>query len=422
LTDIFRILLPYYSDYIHGDTLAQHCRKGHASIVQQLINAGACSHLTDRRFLLDALVFDPACPIADRQSVIEVLLTAGCPVAVHSPRVWQLAGQSGVLALIKHMVGISSGETRTTATATGTGTISQHKIVEALHGASENGYLDIVKYLLDIAKTYQYDLHDLAFVPHHHKDVFEYLCTHFNIDFVNTDDSQKLHLLQSAVVCQCTDIVSTLLNNNHIDITPTNILSLATDTTIINLLLDAKAAVNAPGYDTATLTSACMQLKPDAVALLLAHGADVNGAVRGKSLFSGVLHAKWTDDKKEDLSKVIKLMLEAGVDIQGYNKEYSTELWIQGIVALREPNRSVLLSAMISHDPSLVAKCTSSGASQLFQAISVSHDIDVPTVKTLLDAGAVVPVYDSNNEPLLQPSPPPTPPSTPHPSTSSRPS
>jgi ankyrin repeat protein len=177
-------------------------------------------------------------------------------------------------------------------------------------------------------------------------------------------------------------------------------LSRASDPATIRFLLDAKADVNPEGCDT-VLRGACEKLRPDAVKMLLAAGADVNrrsGNDKASSALYYAVYVKCSAGHISDKIEVINLLLEAGADMRDCGGGKS-------VLHLDEPSEyssyqlQAVFAALLAYDPGLVHCRDASGATPLLRVL-IRHK-DPALVKVLLDAKADVDVMDNDGNTAL---------------------
>jgi ankyrin repeat protein len=170
-------------------------------------------------------------------------------------------------------------------------------------------------------------------------------------------------------------------------------LSQASDPAVIKVLLEAKANVNPKRGDCA-LRGACTMLRPDAVKMLIDAGANANDVNFGRTSLIYALEAKCTAEQADDLTKVVKLLLEAGVDTFGNIAP------LQLCTNPNQPYQKEAMKALLKHDPCMADDVDSSGLTALMCA-TMSHTRSPSALSVLTDAGVRLDDVGDQGKPAL---------------------
>jgi ankyrin repeat protein len=165
-------------------------------------------------------------------------------------------------------------------------------------------------------------------------------------------------------------------------------LSLTSNRTIIQMLLDAKADVNTPNRRP-VLTTACLDLQPAALKMLLDAGAPLSTG--NHSLNNPLwlaIATKCSKEQEADKAVVVDMLLSAGANPRSVGRGLS----ILHVWTCTELHSSSLQNLLLRRDPGLLECRDRGGNTPLLYAIE--HRVDMPDrlkkVKLLIAAGASV--------------------------------
>ncbi|KAF8330209.1 ankyrin repeat-containing domain protein [Amanita rubescens] len=251
----------------------------------------------------------------------------------------------------------------------------------ALQSASSNGYTDIVKLLLDKGADvnaqggflYSNALEGASF--NGYTEVVKLLLD--NGADVNAEGSRGS--LQSASLNQYTEIVNLLLDKGANVNAPSN-----GHTEIVKLLLDKGADVNAEG-SRGSLQSASLKGHTEIVKLLLDKGADVNAQGRGPNALQSASSNGHTE--------IVKLLLDKGANVNAQGRGYPSALQSASSNGHTEIVKLLL-------DKGADVNAQGRGYPNALQSASSNGHTEI--IKLLLDKGADVNAQDESDGNALE--------------------
>jgi hypothetical protein len=309
--DIARILINHdvCSTYYFG--LQAAWSQGHLDVVDMMIDAGVRSHEDSTGlFIMEVLrqshaLLGNSMDVETRGKLINHLINRGAGTgAVEDDEnlnpmpimpTWAGVGQYGTEDIARHAVNV--------------GLITAEDIEGALEYSCRGNNQETFRYLLTLAMERQYAVDmDMLFdtaLEHDSGEIAEQILEGYSVHLSWADMNKRNLRMKFVLAAKCGSVavVEKLLKKVGGDVNcvaehrtefsivaPCTALSRASDPATIRFLLDAKADVNSEGCDT-VLRGACQKLRPDAVKMLLAAGADVTDNMSAASALYAAVYA-----------------------------------------------------------------------------------------------------------------------------------